>query len=51
MMSAIALDGKALAAQIERELAERVQRLLPRVGGEPPILATILVGGDPASAT
>ena len=38
-MSALLLDGKALAAKTEHELSARI------------ILATILVGDDPASAT
>jgi methylenetetrahydrofolate dehydrogenase (NADP+)/methenyltetrahydrofolate cyclohydrolase len=49
-MAGLILDGKAYAKELEAELAVRVQRLLP-VLGEPPILATILVGDDPASAT
>lgn len=44
------LDGKALADQIEKELSERVQTLKDKTG-RTPILATILVGDDPASAT
>ncbi|PLW82290.1 bifunctional 5,10-methylene-tetrahydrofolate dehydrogenase/5,10-methylene-tetrahydrofolate cyclohydrolase [Kineobactrum sediminis] len=50
-MSALILDGKALAAQTEAELLERVERLKVASGGKTPILATILVGDDPASAT
>ncbi len=50
-MAAIVLDGKALARQIETELAAQVQTLLAASSGQPPILATILVGEDPASAT
>ena len=50
-MTAIVLDGKALAQQIEADLAIRVQRIKDQSGGKPPILATILVGDDPASAT
>ena len=50
-MSAIVLDGKALAARIETELAERVTRIKQHTNGITPILATILVGDDPASAT
>ena len=50
-MSAIVLDGKTLAAQTEAELLARVERLKERSGGKTPILATILVGDDPASAT
>jgi methylenetetrahydrofolate dehydrogenase (NADP+)/methenyltetrahydrofolate cyclohydrolase len=45
------LDGKALAKQIERELASRVQEWKEQCGGRVPTLATILVGQDPASAT
>lgn len=44
------LDGKAYAKELEAELTQRVTRLMAQ-GGEPPILATILVGEDPASAT
>jgi methylenetetrahydrofolate dehydrogenase (NADP+)/methenyltetrahydrofolate cyclohydrolase len=50
-MTATVLDGKACAKEIEAELKLRVERLLPALGGQPPILATILVGDDPASAT
>src|SRR5262245_6466217 len=50
-MPAIVLDGKSLAAQTEVELKERVSRLTARALGQIPILATILVGDDPASAT
>ncbi len=49
-MSAIVLDGKALAKQTESELRQRVSALQQQ-GGHTPILATILVGDDPASAT
>ena len=45
------LDGKALARKLELELAERVVVLKQRSGERPLILATILVGDDPASAT
>jgi methylenetetrahydrofolate dehydrogenase (NADP+) / methenyltetrahydrofolate cyclohydrolase len=45
------LDGKALAQKIEGELSERVKIVKERTGGVTPILATILVGGDPASHT
>lgn len=44
------LDGKALATSIEQELSERVNRIRQKTG-RTPILATILVGDDPASAT
>lgn len=50
-MGAMILDGKALAHQIESELAIRVQRIKDKSNGRSPILATILVGDDPASAT
>jgi methylenetetrahydrofolate dehydrogenase (NADP+)/methenyltetrahydrofolate cyclohydrolase len=50
-MAGIILDGKALARQMESELAVRVQKIKDRTGGKPPVLATILVGDDPASAT
>lgn len=50
-MAALILDGKAVAQQTEAELTERVARLKEKSGGQTPILATILVGGDPASAT
>lgn len=47
----IVLDGKALAQSIETELARRVARIRERNGDKVPVLATILVGNDPASAT
>lgn len=50
-MSAKILDGKALAAQSEAEISARVARLVATGGGRRPILSTILVGDDPASAT
>ncbi len=50
-MTGIVLDGKALAQQMETELAIRVQRIKDKTNGKAPILATILVGDDPASAT
>jgi methylenetetrahydrofolate dehydrogenase (NADP+)/methenyltetrahydrofolate cyclohydrolase len=50
-MPAIVLDGKALAKQIESDLTARVQKIKDKANGKPPILATILVGDDPASAT
>lgn len=50
-MPALLLDGKALAQKTEEELSSRVEALKARSGGQTPILATILVGGDPASAT
>ena len=50
-MSALLLDGKALAEKTEQELSQRVAALAEKSGGQTPILATILVGDDPASAT
>ncbi len=50
-MSALVLDGKALAQKTEQELSTRVAALKEKSNGQTPILATILVGGDPASAT
>jgi len=50
-MAGTVLDGKSLSQSIESELAGRVGRLREKAGGRPPILATILVGDDPASAT
>src|SRR5580700_6574437 len=47
-MAGIVLDGKAYAKELEAELTARVERLHLQ---DPPILATILVGDDPASAT
>lgn len=49
-MTATVLDGKAYAKQMEAELAERVAKL-KQDSGRTPILATILVGDDPASGT
>ena len=49
-MSALILDGRALAARIEDDLRGRVQRIKDQ-SGRTPILATILVGDDGASAT
>ncbi|RKL81273.1 bifunctional methylenetetrahydrofolate dehydrogenase/methenyltetrahydrofolate cyclohydrolase FolD [Moraxella catarrhalis] len=47
---ATVLDSKALAKSIESELSARVETLKQKTG-RTPILATILVGDDPASAT
>lgn len=48
-MEPVILDGKALAGQMEKQLAERVAPLEARLGFKP-VLATILVGNDPSSA-
>ncbi len=50
-MTALVLDGKALAKTTEEALSQRVEVLKQRNGGKTPVLATILVGDDPASAT
>ena len=51
MTATIVLDGKALAARTEEELRHRVEAIKVKTNGRVPILATILVGDDPASAT
>ena len=50
-MTAQVLDGKTLAQQIEQDLAGRVKKIIGQMNGQLPILATILVGDDPASIT
>ena len=50
-MEAKILDGKSLAKEIESELKTRIAELKERNHGLIPVLATILVGNDPASAT
>jgi methylenetetrahydrofolate dehydrogenase (NADP+) / methenyltetrahydrofolate cyclohydrolase len=50
-MSVIVLDGRPLAQRLESELAVRVAAIKSRSNGVSPILATILVGDDPASHT
>lgn len=50
-MTAIILDGKALSLKMEAELSERVAVIKEKLNGATPILATILVGDDPSSAT
>jgi methylenetetrahydrofolate dehydrogenase (NADP+) / methenyltetrahydrofolate cyclohydrolase len=49
-MTARVLDGRAVAAEIYAEVAKAVSERVAR-GGRQPKLATVLVGGDPASAT
>jgi len=51
MSDPMILDGSALAKQIEADLARRVSAFSANHGGKTPLLATILVGSDPASAT
>jgi methylenetetrahydrofolate dehydrogenase (NADP+)/methenyltetrahydrofolate cyclohydrolase len=48
-VTATIIDGKAVAARVRAEVAERVAALTERTGRQPG-LATILVGDDPASA-
>ncbi len=50
-MAALIMDGKTMAESIERSLAQRVAAIKKANGGVSPVLATILVGNDPASAT
>lgn len=47
--TAAIIDGKGIAARLRAQVAERVGEFAERFG-RPPGLATILVGGDPASA-
>ncbi|HNQ75631.1 MAG TPA: bifunctional methylenetetrahydrofolate dehydrogenase/methenyltetrahydrofolate cyclohydrolase FolD [Pseudothauera hydrothermalis] len=46
-MTARIIDGKALAEQVRSQIAQRAAALAAR--GEPPCLAVLLVGADPAS--
>jgi methylenetetrahydrofolate dehydrogenase (NADP+)/methenyltetrahydrofolate cyclohydrolase len=50
MAQALVLDGKVLAKSIEESLKKRVEQFKQKTGSLP-LLATILVGSDPASAT
>jgi len=50
-MPAIVLDGKSLSIKSEADLAIRVAKLKAASQGRTPILATLLVGNDPASGT
>ena len=50
-MTALVLDGKYVAQLTEANLTERVAALKAKTGNRTPVLATILVGDDPASAT
>ncbi len=47
---AIVLDGKKLSLESEKDFSKRVEKIKAR-NFSTPILATILVGSDPASAT
>lgn len=44
------IDGKAYAAEVEQELCARVEKLKEETG-RTPVLATVLVGDNPASVT
>jgi methylenetetrahydrofolate dehydrogenase (NADP+)/methenyltetrahydrofolate cyclohydrolase len=48
-MTATIIDGRAVAARVRADVAREVAELA-EVNGQPPGLATILVGSDPASA-
>ncbi|MFP6682614.1 MAG: bifunctional methylenetetrahydrofolate dehydrogenase/methenyltetrahydrofolate cyclohydrolase FolD [Gammaproteobacteria bacterium] len=47
----LVLNGKLLAKRNEEALSVRVSRIKQKMNGRTPVLATILVGDDPASAT
>lgn len=49
-MQPVIIDGKTTSKKIRKNLKERVQKLIGQ-GAPIPVLATILVGDDPASAT
>ncbi len=51
MAEQLVLEGKNLAKSIEESLKPRVAAVVEKSGGKIPVLATILVGDDPASAT
>lgn len=51
LMAALLLDGKKIAAETEEQIRSRVAKLKARSAGATPILATLLVGDDPSSAT
>lgn len=51
MAEPLVLEGKNLAKSIEESLKPRVAAVIAKSGGKIPVLATILVGDDPASAT
>ncbi len=50
-MTAVILNGKHVAQLTEEQLSKRVETLKEKSDGRTPVLATILVGDDPASAT
>ena len=48
-MSAVIIDGKAIAQNVRKEVAEQVKELNAK--GISPCLAVILVGNNPASVS
>lgn len=50
-MDTLILDGVSIAQRVEQQLSERIKAFKDRNPSIEPALATILVGGDPASAT
>ncbi len=48
-MSAMVIDGKAVAARVRERVAEGVSQFVAAHDGDVPGLATVLVGEDPAS--
>lgn len=50
MKEPIIMDGRVLAKEIEADLAVRTKRIIEKTG-RVPVLATILVGDNPASVT
>ena len=48
-MSAVIVDGRAVAAELRAELSTRIARMTED-GSPPPSLAVVLCGDDPASA-
>ncbi len=48
-MTATVIDGKAVAAEVRAQVAASVTEFAAANGGRAPGLATVLVGGDPAS--
>jgi methylenetetrahydrofolate dehydrogenase (NADP+)/methenyltetrahydrofolate cyclohydrolase len=51
MSEPLILDGKALSKATEASIRERVDAYRAKHDGKVPLLATVLVGSDPASAT
>ncbi len=49
-MPAQVIDGTLIAGRVRAEVARDVEAFAAELGGDPPGLATVLVGDDPASA-